>query len=467
MSPPDQPSTTPPAAPNAGTLVHFNLTRWFAVAALVTIGALAMGLGALLDRFITQQLLAQQAELTAEFVQSLILADKSLQRYFANPAAGLDPQTDEAFSQVVTLPDMLRANIYDPGRRMIWSTDRSLIGRSFGPNEELDEAMTGRVITSGIENDEHAQAPAKDEHAGLRAPESKFIEIYVPVLAAQGGQVLAVIEFYKSPRPMFAALEKLRRYIALGAAASGVLLFLALYGLVRRAHLTIRDQQRQLVENETMAVIGEMSTAVAHGLRNPLASIRSSAELIQGGDLDQAWRASADIVAQSDRLETWVSELLAYTRPLEGDGTAVALQPLVARCLQDFEREAARRAIELRAVLDKPLPAVHGNALLLGQVLSSVLANALEAQERKGQVTVRSEWVQGERHVVLAIEDSGPGMTRSQLLRAGKPFHTTKTRGLGVGLALARRVMERYGGRLDIDSTPGRGTTVRLQMRAA
>jgi C4-dicarboxylate-specific signal transduction histidine kinase len=279
--------------------------------------------------------------------------------------------------------------------------------------------------------------------------------------------VQAVIEFYKNPKALVAALQQLRLYIALGAAASGALLFGALFWLVRRADQTIRRQQRQLVDNETLTVIGEMSTAVAHGIRNPLASIRSSAELIPDGDLSQAREAAQDIVAQSDRLEVWVRELLAYARPLDEASAPVTWQPLVTRCLQDFERELRRRGIRSQAVLPEDLPAVRGNALLLGQVLSSLLANAIEALERDGQITVRGDWARGQSQVTLSIEDSGPGMTPAQLGRAGKPFHTTKPRGLGVGLALARRVVERFGGSLEIDSSPGRGTSVRLHMPVA
>jgi two-component system, NtrC family, sensor histidine kinase HydH len=450
-----------------GQPVRFNLTRWFAVVALVSITLLAVVMGVLLNRSITQHMLQQQAVLTTEFVQGLIGAEKALQGFFADPSRGLDAETDEAFRQILTLPDMLRANVYDPNRRMIWSSDRALIGRGFGPNDELDRALAGQVITKPVDDDEAEHEHGKAEHAGLRPPESMFVEIYVPVMAAPGGRVQAVIEFYKNPLGLMAALAELRRYIVLGATASGVLLFLALFSLVRRAHLTIRDQQRQLVDNETLAVIGEMSTAVAHGLRNPLAAIRSSAELIQEGDLALAHNAAGDIVAQSDRLETWVRELLAYTRPLNEASTTVPLPPLVARCLEGFEREADKRDIRVLTALAADLPAVRGNPLLLGQVLSSVLANALEAMDRAGQITVRGEWAPGHSQVTLSVEDSGPGMTAAQLARAGKPFHTSKTRGLGVGLALARRVMERYGGGLEIVSAPGRGTTVRLQMQAA
>lgn len=470
-SPTNSPTPTP-TAPRMPSTAHtanplpFNLSRWFAVAALVSISVISVAAGVLLNRFITQRLLWQEAVLTKEFVQSLVQVEPPLQAYFADPARGLDADAEAAFAQIAALPDMLRANVYDTRRRVIWSSDRQLIGRSFGPNDELDAALAGHVVTNSADavEPEHDKA----EHQDLRHPPAGYTEIYVPVRDARGERVQAVIEFYKNPKALLAALAQLRLYIALGAGTSGVLLFIALFGLVRRADLTLRSQQRHLVDNETLAVIGEMSAAVAHGIRNPLASIRSSAELIQDGDLAQAHDAAADIVAQSDRLEVWVRELLAYTRPLDEASAPVPLPPLVARCMQEFEREMQRRDIHTSTVFAADLPAVRGDALLLGQVFSSLLANAIEAIEaldRSRQISVRGDWVRGQ--VTLSVQDNGPGMTSAQLGRAGKPFHTTKPRGLGVGLALARRVIERFGGRLEIDSEPGRGTTVRLHMQAA
>ena len=178
---------------------------------------------------------------------------------------------------------------------------------------------------------------------------------------------------------------------------------------------TIRSQQRRLVDNETLTAIGEMSTAVAHGIRNLLASIRSSAELIHDGDLAQARDAATDIVGQSDRLESWVGELLAYTRPIDEASASVALQPLVARCLGEFEREMQRRRIRTHTTLAADLPAVRGDALLLSQVLGSLLANAIEALDTEGEITVRDDWVRGQAQLRLSVQDSGPGLTSAQL----------------------------------------------------
>ncbi len=451
---------------NGSTTAPFSLSRWFALTALVSIAILALVIGMLLNRFITQRLLWQEAALTKEFVQSLVQVERSLQAYFADPSRGLDAETQVAFKHIAALPDMLRANIYDPSRRIIWSSDGQIMGRSFGPNAELDHALAGGVVSKAVDPHGHGHDD-KPEHQGLVHMRDPFVEIYVPIMAQGEPRVLAVVEFYKNPRTLRATLADLRGYLALGAAAAGLLLFLALYGLVRRADNTIRRQQRQLVESETLAVIGEMSAAVAHGIRNPLATIRSSAELIPGASLAEAEASAADIVSQSDRLEAWVRELLAYARPLQEAPTAVQLAPLVGQCLESFGREAQRRNIRIVSQLAGNLPAVQGHPLLLGQVLASVVANAVEALDRPGEIVVRGEWEPASDLVTLSVADNGPGMTDAQRARAGKPFHTTKPRGLGVGLSLARRVLERFGGRLDIDSTPGQGTTVQLHLKSA
>ena len=92
----------------------FNLSRWFAVVALLTITLISVAMGGLLDRFITQRLLWQEAVLTKEFVQSLVQADKSLQSFLADPSQGLDADAEVGLSHIAALPDMLRANVYDP-----------------------------------------------------------------------------------------------------------------------------------------------------------------------------------------------------------------------------------------------------------------------------------------------------------------------------------------------------------------
>jgi signal transduction histidine kinase len=457
---------TPAAPPPAAAARRFNLSRWFALAALVSISLLALAVGVLLNWFVSARMVSQEAALTREFVQSLLVVETPVQAYIAEPSPQRSAEMAQSFKHITEMPDVLRANIYDRSQRVVWSSDPQLIGRTFGPNDELDDALAGHVVAKREEH-EHAEE-GKSEHHALRERDQMFVEIYVPVTDRAGTQVIGAIEFYKRPQALARALKELRVYIAVGAATCGALLFAALFGLVRRADLTMRAQHRQLVDQATLAALGEMSGAVAHGIRNPLASIRSSAELIPGAEPARAAEAAQDIVEQSDRLEAWVRELLSYTQPLDAGSAVVALPPLVARCLDDYARELQLRQIQADSAIEPNLPAVRGDAMLLGQVLRSLLANAIEAMGASGgRITVAATRQGGRGPITLEVRDTGPGMPPEQLARVGQPFYTTKPRGLGVGLALARRVTERCGGRLEIDSRPGQGTVVRLLLAAA
>lgn len=446
-------------------LQRFNLRRWFALVSLLAIGAISAAAGTMLTWFMSERLLLQEAVLTQEFVQSLFLVEKSLHSYLSDSSAGIRPETEEAFRHVAAMPNVMRANVYGLKRSVIWSSDMQLIGRDFGPNKELDSALAGNAVVE-FDSDERVEH-GKGEHQGRAQLEDAFVEIYVPVRDPQTQRVLGVIEFYKNPRSLLTSIRQLRSYVAFGAGLSGVLLFLALFGLVRRADRVIDGQQRQIVENETLAIIGEMSSAVAHGIRNPLASIRSCAELIPLGSEAQIQEAARDIVAESDRLEAWVGDLLAYTRPLAENAVPVLLHPLVERCIMDFEREAQRRGIVLSCAATEGLPAVRGDSMLFAQVVRSLLANAIEASSAGSAVEVRGRHDTEAQTVTISVHDHGVGMSESELARAGKPFHTTKHRGMGVGLALARRVVERFGGRMRIESATGQGTVVRISLQVA
>jgi signal transduction histidine kinase len=241
-----------------------------------------------------------------------------------------------------------------------------------------------------------------------------------------------------------------------------------LFWLVRRADQLIQHQQEQLVQSETLAAVGEMGSAVAHGIRNPLASIRSSAELSLETADTTGREAANDIIAEVDRLEGWVRELLSYARPVENASGVVDIAALVSEQLASFERDATRRGYTLSADLVEGIGAVRADSPLLGQVITSLIANAFEAMQQKGQgnhVVLGAR--QKDKRVLVWVEDDGPGMTPDQLDRVFKPFYTTKPKGLGVGLSLAKRIIERFGGEIAVFSTAGKGAIVEISLIAA
>jgi signal transduction histidine kinase len=169
----------------------------------------------------------------------------------------------------------------------------------------------------------------------------------------------------------------------------------------------MRAQRERLVQSETFAAVGEMSSAVAHGIRNPLASIRSSAELALDSQ-PADWRDSAsDIVEQVDRLESWVRRLLSYSQPLGDQAEPIQVGALVQASLAGFERELERRHIRSSLDIDAPLPPVRADALMLEHVFNSLIANAMEAIERDGSIGVAVQR-DGERGLRVSVRDDGP-----------------------------------------------------------
>lgn len=440
----------------------FNLIRWFSITALISVAAVSMLAAWGLSAFLTERMIRQEAEVTARFLRSIIDTEHAYD-YFEGK--GGDPRQVESFlSHMNTMPDVLRTNVYSLDKVMLWSSDASLIGRRFDQNEELDEALQAQlVINSGV-----AQRPdvPKSEHVKLDPGQKAFVENYIPVFDAQRQRVVGVIELYKIPSELFDAIAVGKKLVWLGSGAAGLFIYSAMFWIIRRAQRTIIRQREQLIESESLAVVGEMGSAVAHGLRNPLASIRSSAELALEHSLPPEARECADdIVAQVDRLEGWVRQLLTYAKPSHALIEPVDINAVLRETLAGYGRDLERKQIEIGQELDAPLPAVGGEPALLSQLIGSLIVNAVEAMPRGGRLVIRSAPDPAIRGVCVEISDSGVGLPPEQAGRVFKPFFTTKQKGLGLGLPLVRRVIERLGGGVEFDSTPEQGTTVRLRLR--
>lgn len=457
------------AAWGKGPVRPFNLTRWFAVTSLVCVGAISLAAAQLISALFTDRLLRRDAEVTMEFVQSVIAADE-FAGHFSTPADAVRRAVlENSFQRIAQIPDVLRANVFLADGTVILSTDPRLVGRRLGRNDELESALAGRLVfNSGVVR--------KQEHVGIDLPFSGkgrayFVEIYVPIQNGDAHQVAGVVELYKTPDALSEAINDAHRIIWASATLGGALLFAALFWIARRADSIMRHQQQRLLESETLALVGEMASAVAHAVRNPLAAIRSSAEM--AAEVGPSPEQSEDIVREVDRIEGWVRELLGYTHPAAGQRQAIDANAVLRKSVDDFEREAAKRQVQLTAQLGERLPAVRGDAALLGQVVNSLIANAIDAAIDAApdavsgagrRIDVRSRMAADAHHVEIEVADNGVGIPEGQLETVFKPFFTTKPRGLGLGLPLAKRVLERYGGALKVASTPGVGTTFTIRL---
>lgn len=439
----------------------FNLIRWFSLTALLSV-ALVSGLAAWqFSEFLSERMIRQESEITAGFVRSIV-ATEDAYAYFDASRSTTPKEFQTFLDHMNRMPGVLRTNVYSADRHLVWSSDRSLIGKKFDDNDELEEALQADlVIHSGIINPEHLP---KSEHQHLGSSRNRFVETYVPIFDVHGRQVVGVIELYKIPGDLFEAIDTGIVMVWLAAGIGGLFLYGALFWIVLRAHRVIENQADQLVESESLAIVGEMGSAVAHGLRNPLASIRSSAELsLESSMPPEARECAQDIINQVDRLESWVRQLLTYAKPAHANLAAVDINRIVDESIDNFSRDLARNTIQVSRQQDRALTPVRGDAMMLTQLMGSLIANAMEAMEAGGKLSFTTQ-AGAKDCVVVEITDTGPGIATSDVGQIFKPFYTNKPKGLGLGLPLVRRVVERLGGTVAVDSTPGTGTTVRLTL---
>ncbi|MFK0310119.1 sensor histidine kinase [Pseudomonas sp. NPDC090233] len=454
----------------------FNLMWRFSLTSFFIISAVALGLAWFTTRFLVNESLERDALLSAQFIQSIAVGEirhhdllgmkmgdvlSSVRYSMLNSQTTENRQRarSEFLDHLSNLPDLLLATIISPERVVIWSTNPDLVGRRLHDDRVLEQAFSSGGQVSARYDEVQ---PGRSEQQFTWAPKMFFVENYIPLLDAQG-KVLAMVEIYKEPVDLIERLHRGRRLIWLATAFGGLLIYCGLFWIVWRAARLLTEQQDQLVANKTYGGLVEMSTAVAHSLRNPLASIRSSAELALEMPAQPAARNVADIIAQVDRMAGWVGDLLQYLRPLQGEAEAVDLVAVTREAVGSFEPRL--RQSRIKTTLDVSGSAlVISHRLLLAQVLNSVLANAIEAMAEGGEL--RLALVHASRNELkLFIDDTGSGLSRQQEMSAFKSFYTTKQGGLGIGLVMVRQVMEHFGGEVSLRNLEPQGTRVCLRFR--
>jgi len=441
----------------------FHFLRWFSLLSFFSITLISALSAMLLSRYITNNILQRDAVVTKAFVQTLVQAENGSNYFHAAVSEETKAVFESIFSQIANMPEVARANVYDMKGTVIWSDEERLIGGNFMPNPDLIVALSGTLaVTSG-----ESGKPAKGEHV-LDKEVPYFEEIYIPILKRGSRSVVGVFEIYKVPLLLFKSIQKGTQLVWTSAVLGGIFLYASLFWIARRASHVIAQQQAQLLEAETMAVVGEMASAVAHGIRNPLASIRSSAELSLEEDEPEMLRLSMkDIISEVDRLAGWIRELLSYSRISNGAFASIALNDLIRATMEPFEQRMREKHVKMVYELEAPSAVIEADEVPFRQMLISLAANALEAMPEGGELMVQTRRVKKKGQAEIRIIDTGVGISESQMKQIFKPYFTTKQNGIGVGLALAKRIMERHRGEIHLMSKPGKGTTVLLRLPAA
>ncbi|HSN28385.1 MAG TPA: ATP-binding protein, partial [Kofleriaceae bacterium] len=223
----------------------------------------------------------------------------------------------------------------------------------------------------------------------------------------------------------------------------------------------LRRLEQHARRAERLATVGQLAAGVAHEIRNPLASISGSIELLrQSPQASEDDRTLMTIVHREiQRLNLLIGDLLDYANPRPKQSIDLDLATLLDEMLQVARADAAFAQVSLEADLERPLR-VNADPAKLRQVLWNLVRNAAEA----GAKTVR---VEGRPGTTITITDDGWGMAKDVLARMFDPFFTTKPKGTGLGLAICYAIVAEHGGRIDAESEVGKGTKVVVTLPAS
>jgi two-component system sensor histidine kinase HydH len=445
-----------------------SLTTRFAVHSLICIGIMTVALWFIVSNYLINGILRREWETTAQFVRTEVREFLTAEDFTAKDRKPVGQKFAALLRHITLMPDIVRFNVYNPQGVAIWAAvDKKLVGRSFADNQKLQEAIQGKVVAD-------MSSLSQKENVSERDSPKKVVEIFIPVYSEVTRELLGVMEIHKRADPIDRDIREARIVVLLGALCGGLLLYLSLFAIVRQAARKIKEQeenllkvQSDLVASQRMAAVGEIAAAVAHGIGNPLSSIRAAAQVAkldcdecQGPDLQQKTLTTLDeIIQQVDRVQKRMRGLLNFAKPMEPRPSPVKINSLLSDIVDVLRPRFAEAGVSPQLDLDRNLPEVQLDANHVEQIFMGLVTNALEATPNGGRVTIRTNTLKDNgsaTNVHISIEDTGEGIPVDSRERVFDPFFTTKPDGTGIGLPLARKFVERNGGKIIVsDGTSG------------
>lgn len=235
---------------------------------------------------------------------------------------------------------------------------------------------------------------------------------------------------------------------------------------VHKTRKELRVMEDHVKRVEKMAAIGEMAAGMAHEIKNPLASLTGSIQLLREDiryDPDHD-RLMQIILREADRLSSLVNNFLLYARPPAGNVETVELDKVLMDTAELFEKDASKdgRITTTKRIQDNVWIAI--DSVHLRQILWNLLVNAAEAIDGEGAIDIEMFSIKN-KQACIKITDDGCGMNADELKSIFDPFFTTKPNGTGLGLSIVHRILEAYDALLNVESRENQGTTVTLKFK--
>ena len=217
--------------------------------------------------------------------------------------------------------------------------------------------------------------------------------------------------------------------------------------------------------NERLAAIGQLSAGLAHELRNPLGTIKTSAEMLTksiGPDQAVAQEMAGFISSEVDRTNSLVTRFLDFARPLAIRLDKADLTQVIDQAVTDVENHRPPYDVVIYKAYSPDIPPFFFDSELLERVIYNLLLNAAQASPPRASITVKTRQI-GDT-VEIAVIDRGPGIDPKNLESIFNPFFTTKSSGVGLGLAIVSKIVDEHGGKIAVESKPGEGAVFRVYL---
>jgi signal transduction histidine kinase len=244
---------------------------------------------------------------------------------------------------------------------------------------------------------------------------------------------------------------------------------------LRKLEAKLKGTMEAAARSERLAALGRLASGVAHEIRTPLTSLKLFLQSVQE-EIAISPEQSEDYqiaMRQVARIETTIDHFLDFARPQEPVLMDLDFEKLVDDALEVVGPRANQQEVDVQRRVAPELPRVQGDMRQLGEVLVNLLVNALEAMPDGGRLTIsvgpetREASLAHARWVRIEVADTGPGIRKEDIDRLFEPFFTTKAAGSGLGLAIISGVVERHGGRVEVDTRLGAGTTFSVRLPTA
>jgi signal transduction histidine kinase len=445
---------------------------------------------------------ATRAERTVE-THARVVAEENLRSHlrasdFVAPVSDARRATlDDLFRRRILIPGVVGGRLVNRKGMITYAARHQLIGTQVSYGDQLGHVLAG-AFTRRV-----------TRTTTWRGAENvKVLQALIPVRLTAAGTTIGALELDQDYNAVDISIGGARNRLALILMIALLALYVTLFPILRRATSQLEARNRRLrehaeergrlLEAERAARAGaeamqrllteknerlreldrlkdEFVSLVSHELRTPLTSIRGYIELLLeewGGDLNGDQRRFLGIVDRnSERLLALVSDLLFLAQIEAGklaiQVDAVDLNEIIEECIETSSPIANAHGIELVASAER-LPEIQGDRARLAQVLDNLVSNALKFTPRGGRVEVRLKAVDG--LAVLEVEDNGTGISEAEQPRLFERFFRSSRAteeaipGTGLGLTITKAIVERHDGRIDVESTEGEGTTVRVEL---